>query len=200
MESKFPMIKEPKRADWGSNHARWKGDKVGKPPKHAFIKRWWGKANKCESANCTGRSQRYDWANISGKYLRTRDDYMMLCRSCHFMRDKRKSHCIQGHEFTPENTRIQPDGYKRACRACGRARNRRRLLKDPHKFAARTLLGNRVRAGKLPKPKHCSLCGQSGEFIDGHHEDYDKPLEVIWVCRRCHGLINRGEIKFGKVD
>lgn len=28
-----------------------------------------------------------------------------------------KTHCIRGHEFTPENTRIQTDG--RYCRACG---------------------------------------------------------------------------------
>jgi hypothetical protein len=33
-----------------------------------------------------------------------------------------KTHCPQGHEYTPENTYIPPRGHrKRACRACRRA-------------------------------------------------------------------------------
>lgn len=35
----------------------------------------------------------------------------------------RKTHCMHGHEFTPQNTRIKPEG--RECRACDRERHRR---------------------------------------------------------------------------
>lgn len=35
----------------------------------------------------------------------------------------------------------------------------------------------------------CEQCS-STENIDGHHEDYDKPLEVLWLCRRCHMLLH----------
>ncbi|MET8404472.1 HNH endonuclease [Streptomyces sp900116325] len=42
--------------------------------------------------------------------------------------NKRKTHCVNGHEFTPENTRIGKTGH-RACRACDRE-NARRRLKD----------------------------------------------------------------------
>lgn len=31
----------------------------------------------------------------------------------------RKTHCIHGHEFTPENTYVKPNGH-RQCRRCGR--------------------------------------------------------------------------------
>jgi hypothetical protein len=30
---------------------------------------------------------------------------------------KRKTHCVNGHEFTPENTYVDPNG-KRNCRKC----------------------------------------------------------------------------------
>lgn len=35
-----------------------------------------------------------------------------------------KTHCIRGHEFTPENTVIVRDGKARACRVCKRDRQR----------------------------------------------------------------------------
>lgn len=49
-------------------------------------------------------------------------------------RDRRiaaKTHCVHGHAYTPENTRMQrgADGYvSRVCRSCERAKNRRRYL------------------------------------------------------------------------
>ena len=37
----------------------------------------------------------------------------------------RKTHCIHGHEFTPENTRIRSDGRSRDCIACDGERKER---------------------------------------------------------------------------
>ncbi len=42
-----------------------------------------------------------------------------------------------------------------------------------------------IRDGKLVKPSKCSECGQHG-LVQGHHEDYSKPLEVVWLCPKCH--------------
>lgn len=57
-------------------------------------------------------------------------DVQAVCNSCHVKRDSTKAkqtHCVNGHEFTPENTIIKSTG-QRACRECRRAfdRNRKR--------------------------------------------------------------------------
>lgn len=41
--------------------------------------------------------------------------------------------------------------------------------------------------GKLIQ-RPCYLCGN--EKSEAHHPDYDKPLEVVWVCRKHHRLID----------
>ena len=46
-----------------------------------------------------------------------------------------------------------------------------------------------VKKGLLTRPKFCSVCGRE-VFVEAHHEDYNKPLEVIWVCKSCHENIH----------
>ena len=43
-----------------------------------------------------------------------------------------------------------------------------------------------IKSGKTIKPDFCSYCKKKKSFIIGHHEDYSKPLEVIWLCQQCH--------------
>lgn len=33
----------------------------------------------------------------------------------------------------------------------------------------------------------CEWCGCRTRQINGHHEDYVKPYNVIWLCLSCHG-------------
>lgn len=40
-----------------------------------------------------------------------------------------------------------------------------------------------LRRGKL-KRSPCETCGDSVSQM--HHDDYDKPLKVRWLCRPCH--------------
>jgi hypothetical protein len=51
--------------------------------------------------------------------------------------------------------------------------------------SARTILHYYTNSGKIEKPDCCSRCG-SKEDIEGHHEDYGRPLDVVWLCFKCH--------------
>lgn len=41
------------------------------------------------------------------------------------------------------------------------------------------------KAGVLAPPIRCPGCGEVSQ-IDAHHEDYSQPLQVTWICPRCH--------------
>jgi hypothetical protein len=59
---------------------------------------------------------------------------------------------------------------------------------NPEKRAAHVLLNNALRSGKIKKEK-CKKCGD--EKSHGHHYDYCKPLNVMWLCRRCHDILHK---------
>jgi len=58
--------------------------------------------------------------------------------------------------------------------------------KYPEKAKARWTLHNAVKRGRLAKPSTCQHCSVVGR-IEGHHQDYSKPLDVMWLCKPCHG-------------
>lgn len=60
----------------------------------------------------------------------------------------------------------------------------------PEKYKAHTALNNAVRSGKIVKPDSCSVC-DGGWQIEGHHDDYSKPLEVCWLCAACHKKLHK---------
>lgn len=41
------------------------------------------------------------------------------------------------------------------------------------------------------KPNQCQLCGTRSDELEGHHYDYSKPLDVTWLCKRCHSLAHK---------
>lgn len=56
-----------------------------------------------------------------------------------------------------------------------------------------SLYRSAIRAGILIRPDTCSRCGERPGYgrdgrslIQGHHHDYSKPLDVEWICAKCH--------------
>jgi hypothetical protein len=60
--------------------------------------------------------------------------------------------------------------------------------KYPEKFKARTIFRNAILRGEIKKLP-CEVCGSNK--AQGHHPDYSKPLEVIWLCQAHHSAIHR---------
>ena len=56
--------------------------------------------------------------------------------------------------------------------------------KYPERKKANDLLNREIKRGKVEK-EECYFCG-SRKHVVGHHPDYSKPLDVIWLCNRCH--------------
>ena len=50
------------------------------------------------------------------------------------------------------------------------------------RLRTRSDLNHAIRDGKI-KRKPCEVCGKSAE---AHHEDYDKPFEIRWLCKKHH--------------
>lgn len=50
-----------------------------------------------------------------------------------------------------------------------------------------------VALGIIIKPERCSNCNAKVPLdeLEGHHHDYSKPLEVEWLCKRCHRKTHR---------
>jgi len=56
----------------------------------------------------------------------------------------------------------------------------------------RQMLRGAIAKGDVIKPRRCERCGRFAgpRKLRGHHDDYEKPLSVRWLCVACHKLIH----------
>lgn len=67
---------------------------------------------------------------------------------------------------------------------------------EPQKWKARNAVSNAIRDGRLKRGDKCYFC-ESDQRLHAHHEDYDHPLDVVWLCAACHGKLHviRGDFR-----
>jgi hypothetical protein len=67
---------------------------------------------------------------------------------------------------------------------------RKNIATHPDQAKARYAVSNAVRDGRLKKTP-CMVCGALE--VEGHHPDYSRPLDVVWLCmlhhKQAHGLM-----------
>ena len=64
----------------------------------------------------------------------------------------------------------------------------------PERVRARAVFKKAMMRGEIHQPWLCQGCGKpprKGTFLDAHHTDYRKPLQVSWLCLWCHTWANR---------
>lgn len=54
---------------------------------------------------------------------------------------------------------------------------------DTRRYKAHKAVYSAIKKGSLVR-KNCERCGSDKSLA--HHEDYDKPLAVTWLCQPCH--------------
>jgi hypothetical protein len=68
---------------------------------------------------------------------------------------------------------------------------RRWEINNPTKVKAKYLARLAVASGVLKRPQSCQRCEKSADRLEKHHSDYSKPLQVEWLCCKCHGKTKR---------
>lgn len=58
----------------------------------------------------------------------------------------------------------------------------------PKETWAHSALRSALKRGLIDK-EPCEVCGASD--VDGHHDDYDRPMDVHWLCRLHHKAEHR---------
>jgi ribosomal protein S27AE len=78
-------------------------------------------------------------------------------------------------------------GYiaRHKCKRCGGSWANIQVVSGDarRRMIARSTANVAVRRGVL-KREPCSKCGE--KIAEKHHHDYSKPLDVTWLCRKCH--------------
>lgn len=124
-------------------------------------------------------------------------------------RDGHSSYCRECIKVSSKISSNTPEGRSKK-RACDKAYRRRRRSANPEEHLAEILRYNRrfpervravnavnnaLRYGRLMR-KVCMIC--SNEPAQGHHPDYLKPLDVLWLCASCHKLHHMGKVELLK--
>lgn len=70
-------------------------------------------------------------------------------------------------------------------------------LEENFKDRARQRIHYAVKTNKIKKLS-CLVCKSSKS--EAHHFNYNEPLNVVWLCHRCHLKLHRKEITLEKTE
>lgn len=111
------------------------------------------------------------------------DGHLNQCKTCVTARVRLHRRM---NDSVREYDRVRSKTPKRKALAAKRQRMYRE--KNEAAYKAQNALNNALRDGKIAK-EPCAICGAS-ERVHAHHKDYSDPLDVTWLCAKCHARIH----------
>jgi len=122
------------------------------------------------------------------KSKHTKDGVYGWCKTC------TRQNSSNGYYKNREKRSAQIKKYAKTKK--GRAVSMRASMKwieeNPKKYLAYLAVTNAKRIGFL-KVKPCQVCGDLK--VNAHHEDYDRPFEVLWLCPAHHKKLHIDKIE-----
>lgn len=164
------------------------------------------------SKTCRGPCGKTKLTSDFYKVKNNKDGLQGICKRCHIdngkayrakHRDKLNTYFRQYHaEHKAEGNASSRQRYAEHRLAYAirkkeyRNENHQRVLDceaklreaNQHKIAAHSAVREAIRRGELVKGI-CELC--EAVEVDAHHFNYEKPLEVNFLCRKHHSLVHR---------
>lgn len=128
------------------------------------------------------------------------------CNRCGVIKDfsefHSKSACCRACKRAVDQGRVRHRTDRSETNWGEKAKQRKRRWaashRDPCKELARRAVRAAVEKGILMRPEVCSLCGAFARRVDGaaaiqahHHAGYERPIEVQWLCPKCHVRVER---------
>jgi hypothetical protein len=132
---------------------------------HKWLKRNFGKADRCENPFCLHRSKDFDWALLKGKeYEFIRENFMQLCRQCHIKYDeefiKGKRNTWTNFNHTRKGGTLSKEHRKNIAKTINKNKH---LYKKVDRFGS-----------KNPKAKKVLVFSKNGDLIKTY--DYAKQI------------------------
>lgn len=157
---------------------------------------------RCRSCQTVKDKQVNRDAATTFRYKRDGDDFVRgekgICQVCgeSFARYSRRhvccsNQCIRKAIYYRNFAKYQLKGKKRYQKLSKEERRKRWTLhrqRHPEKSRARNLLAAAKKRGEIIA-QSCEVCGE--KKVHAHHYDYNKPLDVMWLCSKHHGEWHR---------
>ena len=123
------------------------------------------KANDmCEVKECLGCSETMP---VEMFYKSSHGAFQARCKACF---NKKTSYVARGYSRNTLKKRHASKKWR---------------IENRDKTRAHNKLNGAILRGDITRPDICERC-EEYKPVHGHHEDYSKPLVVIWLCRGCH--------------
>ena len=121
------------------------------------------------------------------------DGYSAKCKLC--VKEYSKKYRVLNRERLREYAKSSKYRKTERGRATRQKAVERYRKKNPLKFKVYSAVSYEIKNGRMERGE-CEFCDTNNK-THGHHEEYNKPLDVIWLCPACHKKWHRA-LKFSK--